>query len=147
MTATVPLAPTAALPSTPCSSSPEALVSLPVAVPCSSFSLSQEVADALYAAAEAKEALIAAQDNLSRATELLDQLVEAGVLPEKGLPTVSGFVIYRQEGRISWSYPQSIKELEANLKKRKQLAEQLGEATQKRGSAFWTIKASDEGVL
>ena len=105
MPATAPLAPTAALPSTPCSSSPQALVSLPVAEPCSSFSLSQEVADALYAAAEAKEALIAAQDNLSRATEALDQLVEAGVLPEKGLPTVSGFVIYRQEGRVSWSYP------------------------------------------
>jgi len=112
------------------------------------FSLTQEVADALYAAAEAKEDLITAQERLSRATEGLDLLVAAGLLPERGLPTVSGFVIYRQEGRVSWSYPEAIKVLEAAVKKRRQLAEQLGEATQKRGNPFWTIKpATEEAAL
>jgi hypothetical protein len=147
MPATAPLAPTAALPSMPCSSSLQARDSSLVSEPCSSFSLSQDVADALYAAAEAKAAVLATQQQLSRAIEVLDQLVEAGVLPAMGLPTVSGFVIYRQEGRVSWSYPQSIKALEASLKKRKQLAEQLGEATQKRGNPFWTIKPTDEEIL
>ena len=128
-----------------CSASLELLASCSAA-PSASFSFTQEVADALYAAAAAKAALQAAQDTLSQATTALDLLVEAGVLPEKNLPTFYGFLIYRTEGRLSWTYPQAIKELEANLKKRKQLAEQLGEATQKRGNPFWTIKATDPGA-
>lgn len=104
------------------------------------FALSQEAAEALFAAAEAKAALEHAKQQLAQATEELDRLVEAGLLPEKGLPVVSGWNLYRQEGRPSWTYPPAIKELEAQLKKRKQLTEQLGEATQKRGDPFWTIK-------
>lgn len=147
MPATVPSPAASAAPHSSYSSpSPEAPAFCSAAPP-SSFSLTQEVADALYAAAEAKEALLAAQDNLERATQALDFLVETGVLPEKGLPAVSGFSIYRQEGRVSWSYPAGIKELEAALKKRKQLAEQLGEASQKRGNPFWTIKPTAEGAL
>jgi len=88
----------------------------------------------------AKAVLEHAKAELTKATAALDALVEAGVLPEKGLPVVSGYTLYRQEGRPSWSYPPAVKELEAQLKKRKQLAEQLGEATQKRGDPFWTIK-------
>lgn len=104
------------------------------------FSLSQEAAEALLAAAEAKAVLEHAKAQLAQATAALDALVEAGVLPEKGLPIVSGYTLYRQEGRPSWTYPAAIKELETQLKKRKQLAEQLGEAVQKRGDPFWTIK-------
>lgn len=137
----------AAPPSMPFSSSPVVSDSLPVPAASSPFSLSQQVADALYTAAEAKAALLSAQENLSRATDALDRLVEEGLLPEKNLPTVCGFLIYRQEGRVSWQYPPGIKQLEADLKKRRQLAEQLGEATQKRGTPFWTIKASEEGAL
>ena len=109
-----------------------------------SFSLSQEAADALLSAVDAKAALDAAKDCLARATAVLDQLVAAGLLIERNLPVVAGFTIYRQEGRASWSYPDSIKQLEVQLKKRKQLAEQLGEATQKRGQPFWTIKESEK---
>ena len=83
---------------------------------------------------DAKAALDAAKDCLARATAVLDQLVAAGLLIERNLPVVAGFTIYRQEGRASWSYPDSIK----------QLAEQLGEATQKRGQPFWTIKESEK---
>ncbi|MGL6133508.1 MAG: hypothetical protein ACRC1L_04885, partial [Prochlorococcaceae cyanobacterium] len=93
------------------------------------FSLSQNAAEALYAAAEAKAVLEHAKAQLAQATAALDALVDSGVLPEKGLPIVSGYSIYRQEGRASWTYPATVKELEAQLKKRKQLAEQLGEAT------------------
>ncbi|WP_162922795.1 hypothetical protein [Synechococcus sp. SynAce01] len=109
----------------------------------SPFSLTQEVADALYWAAEAKQAVLDAQANLQSATDTLDQMVEIGALPEKNLPTVSGFAIYRQEGRVSWSYPPAIKALEAQVKQQKQLCEQLGEAIQKRGNPFWTIKPFD----
>lgn len=105
-----------------------------------SFVFTQQAAEALHAAAEAKAVLDDARQRLEQATALLDELVAAGLLPEKGLPIVSGYTLYRQEGRPSWSYPPAIKELEAQLKKRKQLAEQLGEATQKRGNPFWTIK-------
>ena len=121
-----------------CSLAPQELCS--VSPLPQSFSLSQEAADALLSAVDAKAALDAAKDCLARATAVLDQLVAAGLLIERNLPVVAGFTIYRQEGRASWSYPDSIKQLEVQLKKRKQLAEQLGEATQKRGQPFWTIK-------
>jgi len=104
------------------------------------FAVSQEAAEALFSAADAKAVLLQAQQALAAATARLDELVDAGLLPTKGLPTVGGMAIYRQEGRVSWKYPAAIKELEAHLKKRKQLAEQLGEATQSRGEPFWTIK-------
>jgi hypothetical protein len=125
-----------------CSLAPQELCS--VSPLPQSFSLSQEAADALLSAVDAKAALDAAKDCLARATAVLDQLVAAGILIERNLPVVSGFTIYRQEGRASWSYPDSIKQLEVQLKKRKQLAEQLGEATQKRGQPFWTIKESEK---
>lgn len=125
-----------------CSLAPQELCS--VSPLPQSFSLSQEAADALLSAVEAKAALDAAKDCLARATAVLDQLVAAGLLIERNLPVVAGFTIYRQEGRASWSYPDSIKQLEVQLKKRKQLAEQLGEATQKRGQPFWTIKESEK---
>jgi hypothetical protein len=108
-----------------------------------SFSLTQQAAEALWCAVEAKAALEAAREHYAQALAALDELVEAGVLPEKQLPVVSGFTIYRQEGRVSWIYPESIKVLEAQVRKRKQLAEQLGEATQKRGEPFWTIKPAE----
>lgn len=107
------------------------------------YSLSQQTAEHLYAAVEAKAVLEAAKEGYEQALASLDALVDAGALPEKGLPVVNGMTLYRQEGRISWSYPDSIKELEAQVKKRKQLAEQLGEATQKRGKPFWTIKPAE----
>lgn len=106
----------------------------------SSFSLTQEAAEALFRAAEAKAAVLACQAQLEDALAALDQLVAAGRLPEKGLPVVAGFTIYRSEGRVSWSYPPHIKELEVQVKQQKQLCEQLGEATQKRGNSFWTLK-------
>ena len=125
-----------------CSLAPQELCS--VSPLPQSFSLSQEAADALLSAVDAKAALDAAKDCLARATAVLDQLVAAGLLIERNLPVVAGFTIYRQEGRASWSYPDPIKQLEVQLKKRKQLAEQLGEATQKRGQPFWTIKESEK---
>jgi len=109
--------------------------------PC--FSLTQQAAEALLIAVDAKAALEAAKEQYEQALAALDELVEAGVLAEKQLPVVSGFTIYRQEGRVSWTYPESIKVLEAQVRKRKQLAEQLGEATQKRGEPFWTIKPAE----
>ena len=117
-----------------CSLAPQELCS--VSPLPQSFSLSQEAADALLSAVDAKAALDAAKDCLARATAVLDQLVAAGLLIERNLPVVAGFTIYRQEGRASWSYPDSIKQLEVQLKKRKQLAEQLGEATQNGASLF-----------
>ena len=122
------------------SCSPAPLASCLELEPPPSSSLSQEVAEALYVAAEAKAVLEDAKQRLEQATAALDALVEAGLLPEKGLPIVSGYTLYRQEGRPSWTYPAAIKVLEAQLKKRKQLAEQLGEATQKRSRPFCTIK-------
>ena len=122
------------------SCSPAPADSSPASEPPQPFSLSQEAAEALHAAAEAKAVLEHAKAQLAQATTALDALVEAGLLPEKGLPVVSGYTLYRQEGRPSWTYPAAIKVLEEQLRKRKQLAEQLGEATQKRGDPFWTIK-------
>ena len=137
-----PVTPLSSISSLSCSQAPLELCSASPSP--QSFSLSQEAADALLSAVDAKAALDAAKDCLARATAVLDQLVAAGLLIERNLPVVAGFTIYRQEGRASWSYPDSIKQLEVQLKKRKQLAEQLGEATQKRGQPFWTIKESEK---
>ena len=106
--------------------------------------LSPATAEALHAAARAKASCLKAQADLSTALEVLDQLVAYGQLAVSGLPVVLGFQIYRQEGRISWQYPEAIQLLEGNLKKRKQLAEQLGEAHSQRGEPYWTIKASKQ---
>lgn len=128
----------------PSASSPSSLPVPPASCSASalpqSFVFTQEAAEALHAAAEAKAVLDDARRRLEQATAVLDELVATGLLPEKGLPVVSGYALYRQEGRASWTYPPAIQELEAQLRKRKQLAEQLGEASQKRGSPFWTIK-------
>ena len=137
-----PVTPLSSISSLSCSQAPLELCSASPSP--QSFSLSQEAADALLIAVDAKAALEAAKENLAQATAVLDQLVEAGLLIERNLPVVSGYTVYRQEGRASWSYPDSIKQLEAQLKKRKQLAEQLGDATQKRGQPFWTIKESEK---
>ena len=106
--------------------------------------LSPATAEALHAAARAKASSLKAQAELSTALAVLDELVTAGQLAVGGLPVVLGFQIYRQEGRISWQYPEAIQLLEGNLKKRKQLAEQLGEAHSQRGEPYWTIKASKQ---
>ena len=137
-----PVTPLSSISSLSCSQAPLELCSASPSP--QSFSLSQEAADALLIAVDAKAALEAAKENLAQATAVLDQLVEAGLLIERNLPVVSGYTVYRQEGRASWSYPDSIKQLEAQLKKRKQLAEQLGDATQRRGQPFWTIKESEK---
>jgi hypothetical protein len=137
-----PVTPLSSISSLSCSLAPQELCS--VSPSPQSFSLSQEAADALLIAVDAKAALEAAKEHLVQATAVLDQLVEAGLLIERNLPVVSGYTVYRQEGRASWSYPDSIKQLEAQLKKRKQLAEQLGDATQKRGQPFWTIKEAEK---
>ena len=106
--------------------------------------LSPVTAEALHAAACAKASCLTAQAELSCALAVLDQLVAEGQLAVTGLPVVLGFQIYRQDGRLSWQYPEAIQLLEANLKKRKQLAEQLGEAHSQRGEPYWTIKASKQ---
>ncbi len=106
--------------------------------------LSPATAEALHAAARAKASCLKAQADLSTALAVLDQLVAEGQLAVSGLPVVLGFQIYRQDGRISWQYPEAIQLLEGNLKKRKQLAEQLGEAHSQRGEPYWTIKASKQ---
>jgi hypothetical protein len=100
--------------------------------------------EALHAAARAKASCLRAQAELSAALAVLDQLVAAGQLAVSGLPVVLGFQVYRQEGRLSWQYPEAIQLLEGNLKKRKQLAEQLGDAHSQRGEPYWTIKASKQ---
>ena len=112
------------------------------AAPCSP--LSPATVEALHAAARAKASCLKAQAELSSALGVLDQLVAEGQLQISSLPVVLGFQIYRQEGRLSWQYPEPIQLLEGNLKKRKQLAEQLGEAHSQRGEPYWTIKASKQ---
>ena len=106
--------------------------------------LSPATAEALRAAACAKASCLTAQGELSCALAVLDQLVAEGQLAVTGLPVVLGFQIYRQDGRLSWQYPEAIQLLEGTLKKRKQLAEQLGEAHSQRGEPYWTIKASKQ---
>ena len=109
----------------------------------SASSWCQQAVEALYAAVDAKQAVLSAEQLYRQAIEQLDELVEQGLLIPENLPVVNGFAVYRQQGRTSWSYPESIKQLELQLKQHKKLCEQLGEATQKQGSPFWTIKQAE----
>jgi len=129
---------------TPLCSAASPLPSCSALPAAASSPLSTVTAEALHAAARAKASCLKAQAELSSALAVLDELVAAGQLAVSGLPVVLGFQVYRQEGRLSWQYPEAIQLLEGNLKKRKQLAEQLGEAESHRGEPYWTIKASKQ---
>ena len=129
---------------TPLCSAASPLPSCSALPAAASSPLSRATVEALHAAARAKDSCLKAQAELSTALEVLDQLVAEGQLAVSGLPVVLGFQIYRQEGRLSWQYPEAIQLLEGTLKKRKQLAEQLGEAHSQRGEPYWTIKASKQ---
>jgi len=129
---------------TPLCSSASPLPSCSALPAAASSPLSPATVEALQAAARAKASCLKAQAELSSALAVLDQLVAEGQLAVTGLPVVLGFQVYRQEGRHSWQYPEAIQLLEGNLKKRKQLAEQLGEAQSQRGEPYWTIKSSKQ---
>jgi hypothetical protein len=129
---------------TPLCSAASPLPSCSALPAAASSPLSPGTAEALHAAARAKASCLKAQAELAAALAELDQLVSSGQLPVSGLPVVQGFLIYRQEGRRSWQYPEAIQLLEGKVKKRKQLAEQLGEAHSQRGEPYWTIKASKQ---
>ena len=129
---------------TPLCSAASPLPSCSALPAAASSPLSPATVEALQAAARAKASCLKAQAELSSALAVLDQLVAEGQLAVTGLPVVLGFQVDRQEGRLSWQYPEAIQLLEGNLKKRKQLAEQLGEAHSQRGEPYWTIKASKQ---
>jgi hypothetical protein len=129
---------------TPLCSAASPLPSCSALPAAASSPLSPATVEALHAAARAKASCLKAQAELSSALAVLDQLVAEGQLAVTGLPVVLGFQVYRQEGRLSWQYPEAIQLLEGTLKKRKQLAEQLGEAHSQRGEPYWTIKASKQ---
>jgi len=129
---------------TPLCSAASPLPSCSALPAAASSPLSPATVEALHAAASAKASCLRAQAELSSALAVLDHLVAEGQLAVTGLPVVLGFQVYRQEGRLSWQYPEAIQLLEGNLKKRKQLAEQLGEAHSQRGEPYWTIKASKQ---
>jgi len=129
---------------TPLCSAASPLPSCSALPAAASSPLSPATVEALQAAARAKASCLKAQAELRCALGVLDELVAAGQLAVSGLPVVLGFQVYRQEGRLSWQYPEAIQLLEGTLKKRKQLAEQLGEAHSQRGEPYWTIKASKQ---
>lgn len=109
--------------------------------------LSSAALEALHHAAESKLLLQRAEDSYRRSLSRLDELVSSGELPTADLPSIQGMTIYRSEGRLSWSYPASIRQLEQQLKQQKKLCEQLGEASCKQGAPFWTIKDSEKVFL
>jgi hypothetical protein len=125
----VPVFPSA--PSPACSSAPTS--------PLSSAAL-----EALHQAADSKLLLLRAEDTYRRALAQLDALVSSGELPTVDLPPIHGMTIYRSDGRLSWTYPASIRQLEQQLKQQKKLCEQLGEASCRQGAPFWTIKDNDK---
>lgn len=83
---------------------------------------------------------------LTQSIEALDQLVQESGVP---LETIhhDGWILYRSEGRTTYSYPPAIKALEASLKSDKELAVALGTATAKVGQPFWTIKQSNNPLF
>jgi len=104
----------------------------------------QVAVEALFAVTDARLALLHAEAIYKQGLARLDELVEQGLLATENLPAVNGFTIYRQQGRTSWSYPDSIRQLEAHVKQQKKLCEQLGEASQKQGNPFWTVKEAEK---
>lgn len=117
----------------------QTLSSLPLPSVSSSQSLlTLDVEDLLERITHIK-ALIKDQESILAAhLDALDQLVENGEAdPDL---TWNDWHIYRQAGRKTYLYPQSIKDQEADLKQSKELAIALGDATVKVGQPFWTMK-------
>lgn len=107
--------------------------------PSSSHSLPTLDVDDLLERITHIKATIKEQENLlSSYLDALDQLVESG----EADPDLkwNDWHIYRQAGRKTYIYPQSIKDQEADLKQSKELAIALGDATVKVGQPFWTMK-------
>ena len=50
-------------------------------------------------------------------------------------------------GRLSYSYPAAVEQIERQLKAAKEAAIQQGSATEKRGKPFWTIKPPSAPAL
>lgn len=50
-------------------------------------------------------------------------------------------------GRLSYAFPQSVQQIEQQLKAAKDSAIQQGSATEKRGKPFWTIRAPKTPAL
>lgn len=50
-------------------------------------------------------------------------------------------------GRLSYAFPQSVQQIEQQLKAAKDSAIQQGSATEKRGKPFWTIRAPKSPAL
>lgn len=132
--------PSLSVPASPWAAPPQANSAAPS--PLSSAAL-----DALHHAADSKLLLQRAEDTYRKALARLDELVDSGELPTVDLPTIHGMTIYRSDGRLSWTYPASIRQLEQQLKQQKKLCEQLGEASARQGAPFWTIKDTEKVFL
>lgn len=104
--------------------------------------LSSEAELALDAVITAKEAIADWQAELDRRLATLDNLVQEGAIPDK--VSHAGYTCYRQEGRTTYTYPQAVKAIEAQLKQEKELAIATGFATPKVGKPFWTIRQTVE---
>lgn len=78
------------------------------------------------------------QGILEQYLDTLDQMVQDHQIDSD--ITYNDWHIYRQPGRKTYTYPDSITEQERDLKQSKELAVALGDATVKLGSPFWTIK-------
>ena len=70
--------------------------------------------------------------------DALDQLVQDNQIDSD--IHYNDWHIYRQKGKASYTFPDSIKQQEADLKQSKELAIALGDATVKHGKPFWTIR-------
>lgn len=86
-----------------------------------------------------KAQIALAQDELTKALDQLNGLVESGELDPQF--AFNDWSFNWSPGRTTWDYPGKVKEIEAILKTSKKAAEADGTATAKTGAPYWTICA------
>jgi len=89
---------------------------------------------------EVRQALARLKATDEALLDRLDQLAEAGEVDQGGF-SHNDWAFSWSAGRRSWSYPQGVKALEAQLKSAKSAAEADGSATATTGAPFWTIRS------
>jgi len=105
--------------------------------------------DAIDALLDAITALKAQQKQLEQQLEPLLTSLNAAMAAGQLDPAFShnGWAFAHSPGRLTYTFPQEVQQIEQKLKAARDLAIQQGSASEKRGKPFWTIRAPKTPAL
>jgi len=105
--------------------------------------------DAIDALLDAITEIKAQQKQLEQQLEPLLTSLNAAMAAGQLDPAFShnGWAFAHSPGRLTYTFPQEVQQIEQKLKAARDLAIQQGSASEKRGKPFWTIRAPKTPAL